>query len=106
MGMATQRPPDDRAALLAHLANAARRARIESGDEKIIGVNAFESTEPNPLTADLDTAIQTVDPAVEARVIASLQNWRDTRYQPPFNHPRPCKALEKLKQWLASQPTA
>ncbi|MFE0317311.1 protein meaA [Streptomyces albogriseolus] len=78
--------------------HAARRARIESGDEKIIGVNAFESTEPNPLTADLDTAIQTVDPAVEARVIASLQNWRDTRYQPPFNHPRPCKALEKLKE--------
>lgn len=78
--------------------HAARRARIESGEEKIIGVNAFEGTEPNPLTADLDTAIQTVDPAVEARVIASLQNWRDTRYQPPFNHPRPCKALEKLKE--------
>ncbi|WPP33018.1 protein meaA [Streptomyces sp. CL7] len=78
--------------------HAARRARIESGDDKIIGVNAFESTEPNPLTADLDTAIQTVDPAVEARVIASLRNWRDTRYQPPFNHPRPCKALEKLKE--------
>jgi (2R)-ethylmalonyl-CoA mutase len=78
--------------------HAERRARIESGQEKIIGVNAFESTEPNPLTADLDTAIQTVDPAVEARVIASLQNWRDTRYQPPFNHPRPCKALERLKE--------
>ncbi|CAM5349164.1 protein meaA [Streptomyces violaceorubidus] len=78
--------------------HAERRARIESGEEKIIGVNAFEGTEPNPLTADLDTAIQTVDPAVEARVIASLQHWRDTRYQPPFNHPRPCKALEKLKE--------
>ena len=37
-------------------------------------------------------------PAVEAQVIASLQHWRDTRYQPPFNHPRPCKALEKLKE--------
>jgi (2R)-ethylmalonyl-CoA mutase len=78
--------------------HAERRARIESGQEKIVGVNIFETTEPNPLTADLDTAIQTVDPAVEARVIASLQNWRDTRYQPPFNHPRPCKALEKLKE--------
>ncbi|MFF7160287.1 protein meaA [Streptomyces sp. NPDC008086] len=78
--------------------HAERRGRIESGQEKIIGVNAFEGTEPNPLTADLDTAIQTVDPAVEARVIAGLQNWRDTRYQPPFNHPRPCKALEKLKE--------
>ncbi|MEU1319476.1 protein meaA [Streptomyces tibetensis] len=78
--------------------HAERRGRIESGQEKIIGVNAFEGTEPNPLTADLDTAIQTVDPAVEARVIASLQQWRDSRYQPPFNHPRPCKALERLKE--------
>ncbi|MGW5335959.1 protein meaA [Streptomyces bauhiniae] len=78
--------------------HAERRARIESGDEKIIGVNIFETTEPNPLTADLDTAIQTVDPAVENRVIEALGTWRDTRYQPPFNHPRPCKALERLKE--------
>ncbi|MEV5725127.1 MULTISPECIES: protein meaA [Streptomyces] len=78
--------------------HAERRARIESGQEKIVGVNVFETTEPNPLTADLDTAIQTVDPAVEARVVESLRNWRDTRYQPPFNHPRPCKALERLKE--------
>ncbi|MEV5169894.1 protein meaA [Streptomyces flaveolus] len=78
--------------------HAERRARIESGEEKIVGVNIFEGTEPNPLTADLDTAIMTVDPAVEARVIDSLQRWRDTRYQPPFNHPRPCKALERLKE--------
>ncbi len=78
--------------------HAERRARIESGDEKIVGVNIFESTEPNPLTADLDAAIMTVDPAVEAGVIAALKDWRDTRYQPPFNHPRPCKALERLKE--------
>lgn len=78
--------------------HAERRARIEGGTEKIVGVNIFESTEPNPLTADLDAAIQTVDPAVEARVVAALRNWRDTRYQPPFNHPRPCKALERLKE--------
>ncbi|MFC9928015.1 protein meaA [Streptomyces sp. NPDC127190] len=78
--------------------HAERRARIESGQEKIVGVNIFEGTEPNPLTADLDTAIQTVDPAVEARVVESLRQWRDTRYQPPFNHPRPCKALERLKE--------
>ncbi|MEU0215154.1 protein meaA [Streptomyces sp. NPDC006265] len=78
--------------------HAERRGRIESGQEKIIGVNIFEGTEPNPLTADLDTAIQTVDPAVEARVITGLQQWRDSRYQPPFNHPRPCKALERLKE--------
>ncbi|MEF9886333.1 protein meaA [Streptomyces sp. P9-A4] len=78
--------------------HAERRARIENGDEKIIGVNIFQATEENPLTADLDTAIMTVDPAVEARVVGSLTTWRDNRYQPPFNHPRPCKALERLKE--------
>ncbi|MFB6835626.1 protein meaA [Streptomyces sp. NPDC056361] len=78
--------------------HAERRARIEAGDEKIVGVNIFQSTEENPLTADLDTAIMTVDPAVEARVVGSLKSWRDNRYQPPFNHPRPCKALERLKE--------
>ncbi|WRZ89617.1 protein meaA [Streptomyces sp. NBC_01007] len=78
--------------------HAERRARIEGGTDKIVGVNIYESTEPNPLTADLDAAIMTVDPAVEARVISALGTWRDTRYQPPFNHPRPCKALERLKE--------
>ncbi|MGW1023772.1 protein meaA [Streptomyces sp. NPDC002577] len=91
--------------LKSHLvaSHAERRARIEAGQEKIVGVNCFKSTEPNPLTADLDTAIMTVDPAVEARVVSALQNWRDTRYQPPFNHPRPCKALEKLKEAAATE---
>ncbi|MGW8763916.1 protein meaA [Streptomyces sp. NPDC055815] len=78
--------------------HAERRARIEAGEDKIVGVNIFQSTEENPLTADLDTAIMTVDPAVEARVVGSMKTWRDNRYQPPFNHPRPCKALERLKE--------
>ncbi|MFF2848977.1 protein meaA [Streptomyces sp. NPDC058001] len=77
--------------------HAERRARIEAGDEKIVGVNIFETTEPNPLTADLGTAIMSVDSAVEDQVVKALRGWRDTRYQPPFNHPRPCKALERLK---------
>ena len=46
--------------------HARRRARIESGEDVVVGVNRFTETEPNPLLADLDTAIQTVDPAVEA----------------------------------------
>src|SRR5438309_8434619 len=32
--------------------HAQRRARIESGEEKVVGVNCYEGTEPNPLTAD------------------------------------------------------
>lgn len=71
--------------------HAERRARIESGDEKIVGVNIFESTEPNPLTADLDAAIMTVDPAVEAGVTAALKDWRDTRYQPPSTTRAPAR---------------
>ncbi|WP_328320807.1 protein meaA [Streptomyces sp. NBC_00388] len=59
--------------------HAARRARIEGGEEKIVGVNCYESTEPNPLTADLDTAIMTVDPENEAKVVAALHTWRDNR---------------------------
>ena len=40
--------------------HALRRQRIEAGEDIVVGVNRFETTEPNPLTADLDTAIQTV----------------------------------------------
>ena len=47
--------------------HAPRRQRIESGEDVVVGVNRFTTTEPNPLTADLDAAIQTVDPAVEAQ---------------------------------------
>ncbi|MFE3217311.1 protein meaA [Streptomyces antimycoticus] len=60
-----------------------RRARIEAGEEKIIGVNCYESTEPNPLTADLDTAIMTVDPENEARVVSALHAWREQRDEGP-----------------------
>jgi ethylmalonyl-CoA mutase len=59
--------------------HAERRGRIESGEEKIVGVNCFESTEPNPLTADLETAVHTVDPATEAGVVEAVRRWRGTR---------------------------
>ncbi|MER7771776.1 protein meaA [Kitasatospora sp. NPDC096140] len=59
--------------------HAARRARIESGEDKIVGVNCFDTTEPSPLTADLDTAIMVVDPASERSVLAALEAWRGQR---------------------------
>ena len=52
--------------------HAARRARIESGEDKVVGVNCFQATEPSPLTADPDTAVQHVDPAYEQAVLADL----------------------------------
>ncbi|WP_284704176.1 protein meaA [Nocardioides bruguierae] len=60
-------------------AHAARRARIESGDEVVVGVNRFTSTEPSPLTADLDAAIQTADPAAEAAALESVRAWKEQR---------------------------
>jgi (2R)-ethylmalonyl-CoA mutase len=60
-------------------AHAARRARIESGAEVIVGVNKFETTEPSPLTADLDSAIQTADPEAERAALASLEAWKAQR---------------------------
>ncbi len=59
--------------------HAARRARIESGEEVVVGVNRFQTTEPSPLTADLDTAIQVADPEAEAAAVASVRAWREAR---------------------------
>jgi (2R)-ethylmalonyl-CoA mutase len=59
--------------------HATRRARIESGEEKIVGVNAFETTEPSPLTADLDAAIQAADPEAEKSALASVEAWKAQR---------------------------
>src|SRR5690242_17806839 len=38
--------------------HAARRARIESGADKVVGVNCFETSEASPLTADVGTAVE------------------------------------------------
>jgi ethylmalonyl-CoA mutase len=56
-----------------------RRQRIEAGLDIVVGVNKFETTEPNPLTADLDAAIQTVDHDVEAKAAAAVVAWRRDR---------------------------
>jgi len=58
---------------------AERRGRIESGQEVVVGVNKFTSTEPNPLTADIDGSIMTVDPAVEAAAKEKIAAWRAAR---------------------------
>ena len=71
--------------------HAARRARIESGEEKVVGVNCFETTESSPLTADLDTAIQTPDPQAEQAARRSLEAWMAQRGQAEVD-----AALERL----------
>ncbi len=64
-------------------AHSERRRRIEAGEDVVVGVNRFTTTEPNPLTADLETVIQTVDPATEAAQIASIRAWRAARDSAP-----------------------
>ncbi len=56
-----------------------RRAAVESGEQVAVGVNRFTETEPSPLTADLGTAILSVDPGVEARAIEAVRAWRAAR---------------------------
>lgn len=51
---------------------------IESGDLKVVGVNAYTQSEESPLGAGND-AIQTVDPMVERLQIEALKKWRRDR---------------------------
>ncbi len=59
--------------------HAERRRRIEAGEEVVVGVNRFTTTAPNPLLADLDAAIMTVDPGVEQAAVDAVRAWRAGR---------------------------
>ena len=56
-----------------------RIARIERGEQIVVGVNRFVETEASPLTASGDGGILTVDPNVEADAKAALAEWRAGR---------------------------
>ena len=59
---------------------AARVARIESGEQVVVGVNRFVETAPSPLTSgEGSRAILTVDPAVETAIVEGLRQWRAAR---------------------------
>jgi len=60
---------------------AERRRRIESGEDVVVGVNKFDTTEPSPLQAEGAAAIETVDPAVEAAAVEAITQWRANRDQ-------------------------
>ena len=61
--------------------HAERRAKVESGELKVIGVNSYVETEVSPLTADLDGSIMKSDPEAEANAVADVQKWRSERDQ-------------------------
>ncbi|HYO85955.1 MAG TPA: protein meaA [Dermatophilaceae bacterium] len=77
--------------------HASRRQRIESGEDVVVGLNMFTSTEPSPLTADLDTAIQTVDPEVEKHAAQAISGWRARRDADPAKKREVEEALAALK---------
>jgi (2R)-ethylmalonyl-CoA mutase len=56
-----------------------RRRKMESGEDVIVGVNKFETTEASPLQAEGANAIETVDPAVEREAIEAVRRWRENR---------------------------
>jgi len=58
--------------------NTRRVAGIESGAQKVIGVNMFTEAEPSPLTIG-EGGILTVDASAEAEQIALLRQWRADR---------------------------
>jgi len=59
--------------------HAERRRRIEAGEDVVVGVNRYTTSEPNPLLADIDAAIMTVDPETEARAVEAIVAWRAGR---------------------------
>jgi len=72
--------------------HARRLARVESGEDIVIGVNKYVETEPSPLTADLSTVIQAADPEAEAAAIRSTVQWRTERDEAAVE-----ESLERLR---------
>ncbi|MGH3436611.1 MAG: protein meaA [Sciscionella sp.] len=71
----------------------ARRGRMESGEDVIVGVNKFDTTEPSPLQAEGAEAIMTVDPEVERHAVAAIKRWRVERDAPDVE-----RSLEGLRE--------
>jgi len=67
-----------------------RTSRIEKGDQRVIGVNAFTQTAQSPL-GGTDNILK-VDPKIEKQMIKELEKWRKSRDQQAVN-----RALESLK---------
>ena len=59
---------------------AERLRRIESGEQVVVGVNAFHESEPSPLlSGDSSFGILSVDPAVEEHLRLDVARWRKSR---------------------------
>jgi (2R)-ethylmalonyl-CoA mutase len=78
--------------------NAERVRRIESGEQKVVGVNSFTETEPSPLQSlDSEQSIVVVDPAAEREQVEHLEAWRAARDQGVVD-----AALDRLRATAAT----
>ncbi len=75
-----------------------RFARIENGEQKVIGLNCYTETEDSPLTASADGGIMKPDPEVERERTQSLEEWRAERDQAAVD-----SALEEVARVAASE---
>jgi (2R)-ethylmalonyl-CoA mutase len=57
--------------------NTERTRRIETGEQVVVGVNAYTETAPSPLGGE--EQILKVDPAVQDEMVADVQAWRSGR---------------------------
>jgi (2R)-ethylmalonyl-CoA mutase len=76
--------------------NTRRLEAIERGEQIVVGVNAFLSSEPSPLTAG-ETSILVPSAEAEAEQVAALAAWRASR-----DRARAQAALEALRRAAAS----
>jgi (2R)-ethylmalonyl-CoA mutase len=58
--------------------NAARVRAVETGGSVVVGVNRYTESAESPLSAG-ESSIETVDPRLEAGVVAALARWRAQR---------------------------
>jgi (2R)-ethylmalonyl-CoA mutase len=73
--------------------NAKRLAAIESGGQKVVGVNVFTESAPSPLVHSADSGFLAIDPDAERIQIERVQAWRENRDRGPAK-----AAVEELKR--------
>ncbi|MGE4123437.1 MAG: methylmalonyl-CoA mutase family protein, partial [Solirubrobacterales bacterium] len=75
-----------------------RVARIERGEQKVVGQNSYTESEDSPLTAGADGGILTPDPEVERERIEALGEWKAERDEAAV-----AEALAELARVAADQ---
>ena len=56
-----------------------RTRAIETGEQIVVGMNAYTETEPSPLTADSDRSVLKLDESAEREQIERLRAFRQRR---------------------------